>query len=62
MKNAAFDTFVDKWVDREYLPKTVAPGPLEKAEKALGVLPVAYRQFLLTLARTGLPNMAVRSR
>jgi len=48
MNNTVFKTFVEKWVDREYLPKTVAPGPLEKAEKDLGILPLAYRQFLLT--------------
>ena len=43
-----FEAFIEKWVNREYLPKAVVAAPFEKVEATLGVFPAAYRQFLMT--------------
>ncbi|MBL8520871.1 MAG: SMI1/KNR4 family protein [Betaproteobacteria bacterium] len=46
-RDEIFQQFVKKWVDAEYLPSTVNPGPLDAAERELGLLPAAYREFIL---------------
>ena len=43
-----FENFIEKWVDRTLLPKTVAPRPLDDAEALLGLFPASYREFLLS--------------
>ncbi len=46
-KDAIFQQFVDRWVDTEYLPKTISPAPLNAAEQEIGLLPKSYRDFIL---------------